>query len=1065
MTINQINDQEAEELSGERLDSSNTTRKKLVLIDGHAIIHRAFHAVPETLTTSKGENVNATFGFTSMVIKALLEEKPDYIAMTFDRPSPTFRHEQFTEYKAHRPTLPDNIRPQFARIHEVVEAFGIPIYEKDGFEADDVLGTLSVQANQQGVDTIIYTGDMDTLQLVNEHVAVKVAKRGITEITEYDEEGVKARYGFEPDKLPDYKGLVGDKSDNIPGVPGIGEKTASKLIAEYGSLENVLTHLDEIKPKEQKLLREYSEQAKQSKFLATIVLDVPVQLDLEACRPEHMNRDKVLAIFRELEFRTMVEKVLSLFRQLGIPSAGEGSETSNGYERERAHKEEVREKAEPIPGQEEDLLLAPPVGVVPIMTPPPPPADDAEVILTDAVAKKAMYKAGQGEEQVKDEEGKPAISDGPEQLNLFGSNEPGQEVVRRLRLPSLGGTPGEPQGTPIHIADENMVKATNTMVVNSEDSLQVLIKSMYDAGAFALDTETTSDDPWHADLVGISISMAAGEAYYIPVGHIHTIENQPPGTQLAKAYILEKIRQELEDPSVQKYMHNAKYDMLILTRNAITPRGLAFDTMLGAYLTDPGRRGLGLKDQVFQRLGIVMTPISQLIGTGSKMISMAQVPVRLAADYAGADADMTLRLVEPIMEELRRNGLLELYYNIELPLLPVLMQMEIHGVALDGDFLRTLNERLGEQIGTLEKEIYASVGHQFNINSTKQLGDILFGELKLPSGKKTKTGYSVSADVIESLRGKHPMVDSLLEYRQLTKLKSTYVDGLLALMDPVTGRVHTSFNQTVASSGRLSSSNPNLQNIPVRTEVGRQIRRAFIADPSFVLLTADYSQFELRILAHITHEPRLVEAFSKGEDIHTITAASLFNIPVAEVTKGQRRLAKTVVYAVLYGQSAFGLAQITGMSNSEASEFIKRYHETFPNIKGYVDSTLNQARIQGYVNTLFGRKRFFPEMRTLSFNERLALEREAINMPIQGGNADLIKIAMIRIQNELEKRKLKTRMILQVHDELVFEVAVEELERVKRLIKAMMEGVARLDVPIKVEMKVGRNWYEAEPME
>src|SRR2546423_789804 len=1065
MTINQINDQEAEELSGERLDSSNTTRKKLVLIDGHAIIHRAFHAVPETLTTSKGENVNATFGFTSMLIKALLEEKPDYIAMTFDRPSPTFRHEQFTEYKAHRPTLPDNIRPQFARIHEVVEAFGIPIYEKDGFEADDVLGTLSVQANQQGVDTIIYTGDMDTLQLVNEHVAVKVAKRGITEITEYDEEGVKARYGFEPDKLPDYKGLVGDKSDNIPGVPGIGEKTASKLIAEYGSLENVLTHLDEIKPKEQKLLREYSEQAKQSKFLATIVLDVPVQLDLEACRPEHMNRDKVLAIFRELEFRTMVEKVLSLFRQLGIPSAGEGSETSNGYERERAHKEEVREKAEPIPGQEEDLLLAPPVGVVPIMTPPPPPADDAEVILTDAVAKKAMYKAGQGEEQVKDEEGEPAISDGPEQLDLFGSNEPAQEVVRRLRLPRIAGAPGEPQGTPIHIADENMVKATNTMVVNSEDSLQVLIKSMYDAGAFALDTETTSDDPWHADLVGISISMAAGEAYYIPVGHIHTIENQPPGTQLAKAYILEKIRQELEDPSVQKYMHNAKYDMLILTRNGITLRGLAFDTMLGAYLTDPGRRGLGLKDQVFQRLGIVMTPIAQLIGTGSKMISMAQVPVRLAAEYAGADADMTLRLVNPIREERRRHSLLDLFYNIEMPLLPVLMQMEIHGVALDADFLRDLNERLSEQIGALEKEIYDSVGHRFNINSTKQLGDILFGELKLPAGKKNKTGYSVSADVIESLRGRHPMVDHLLEYRQLTKLKSTYVDGLLALMDPVTGRVHTTFSQTTASSGRLSSSNPNLQNIPIRTEVGRQIRHAFIADPSYVLLTADYSQFELRILAHITHEPRLIEAFSKGEDIHTITAATLFNIPESQVTKDQRRLAKTVVYAVLYGQSPFGLAQITGMTNSEASDFIKRYHETFPNIKNYVDSTLNQARKQGYVNTLFGRKRFFPDMHSLPFVERQALEREAINMPIQGANADLIKIAMIRIQHALEEKRWKTRMILQVHDELVFEIPVEELERARKLIKTMMEGVAKLDVPIQVEMKVGKNWYEAEPME
>src|SRR5207248_3514407 len=396
------------------------------------------------------------------------------------------------------------------------------------------------------------------------------------------------------------------------------------------------------------------------------------------------------------------------------------------------------------------------------------------------------------------------------------------------------------------------------------------------------------------------------------------------------------------------------YDMLILTRNGITPRGLAFDTMLGAYLTDPGRRGLGLKDQVFQRLGIVMTPISQLIGTGSKMISMAQVPIRLAADYAGADADMTLRLVEPIKSELRRHSLMNLYNSIELPLLPVLLKMEMYGVALDAAFLAELERTLAEQIRVLEHEIYDIVGHHFNINSTKQLGDILFGELKLPSGRKTKTGYSVSADVIESLRGKHPMVDYLLEYRQLTKLKSTYVDGLLALMDPVTGRVHTSFNQTVASSGRLSSSNPNLQNIPVRTEVGRQIRRAFIADPSYMLLTADYSQFELRILAHITHEPRLVEAFSKTEDIHTITAASLFEVPVSEVTKDQRRLAKTVVYAVLYGQSAFGLAQITGMTNMQASEFIKRYHETFPHIKEYVDSTLNQARKQGYVNTLFG---------------------------------------------------------------------------------------------------------------
>ncbi len=1021
--------------------TGQTKRETLVLIDGHAIIHRAFHALPEGLATSKGEAVNATFGFTSILIKALTEIKPDYIAVTFDRPTPTFRHEQYIEYKAHRPALPDIMRPQFGRIREVVEAFGIPIYEKDGFEADDVLGTLSVQATQQGVDTIIFTGDMDTLQLVNEYVRVLVAKRGISEATEYDEAAVKSRYGLPPDKLPDFKGLVGDKSDNIPGVSGIGEKTAAKLLADYGNLEGVLAHVDELAPKEQRLLRENSEQARQSKYLSTIVLDVPVQLDLEACRVGQFKRDRVVALFRELEFRTLVDKI----------PGGTGAPPPN------VEVEEKKPEPAPVERQVEDLLLAPPVGVVSIMSPPAPPSA-ANLMMPGTAASSPQT----GAQPAHDGKAKHHIDTQEEltQPTLFGALEPATEVVRKLRLPSTA------QSEPLILADKDSFK-TNTMIVTTVEALQVLAKSLRDAGRFALDTESTSEDPWHAQLVGISFSMAPGEAYYVPVGHIQTIDGQEPGAQLPVTLVLEKLRPVLEDETIRKYMHNAKYDMLILLRAAsgIAVRGLAFDTMLGAYLTDPGRRGLGLKDQVFQRLGHVMTPIAQLIGTGSKMISMAQVPVRMAADYAGADADMTLRLVKPIMEDLRRHSLLDLYYNIELPLLPVLMQMEIYGVALDGDFLRNLGEKLGEQISALEKEIYDAVGHRFNINSTRQLGDILFGELKLPAGKKTKTGYSVSADVIESLRGQHPVVDHLLEYRQLTKLKSTYVDGLLALMDPVTGRVHTTFSQTTASSGRLSSSNPNLQNIPVRTEVGRQIRRAFIADPSYVLLTADYSQFELRILAHITHEPRLVEAFNKDEDIHTITAASLFNIPAAQVTTDQRRLAKTVVYAVLYGQSAFGLAQITGMSNSEAADFIKRYHETFPHIKGYVESTLNQARKQGYVNTLFGRKRFFPDMHALPFNERQALEREAINMPIQGGNADLIKIAMIRIQHEIEERKLKTRMILQVHDELVFEVPIEELERTKYLVKRLMEGVAKLDVPIKVEMKVGKNWYEAEIME
>src|SRR2546421_9748847 len=567
MTTNHVNGQEPAALPEVQANTINAQRKKLVLIDGHAIIHRAFHAVPETLTNSKGEHVNATFGFTSMLMKALLEEKPDYIAMTFDRPSPTFRHEQFTEYKAHRPTLPDNMRPQFKRIHELVEAFDIPIYEKDGFEADDVLGTLSVQAYQQGVATIIYTGDMDTLQLVNQHVIVKVAKRGISEITEYDVEAVKARYGLPPEKLPDFKGLVGDKSDNIPGVPGIGEKTATKVLTDYGSLEGVLAHIDELTHKEQRLLREKSEQALQSKHLATIVLDAPVTLDLEACRVGQINRERVLALFRELEFRTLVDKIP------GNTNAGQSSTRTE------------KKKPEPVPEQEEELLLAAPVGVVPIMAPPPPPRGTHREHPYHDEEQIPERTLGDGDQQ-----------DGPEQLSLFGELEPAAEVVTKLRLPTTA------QGEPLFL-DEEDPRKTNTMIVSSEEALQVLVKSLYAAGSFALDTESTSEDPWHAQLVGISCSMAAGEAYYIPVGHISTIDGQGSETQLPLPFVLEQLRPVLEDQSVSKYMHNAKYDMQLLANCGITVRGLAFDTMMGAYLTDPGRRGLGLKDQVFQRLG------------------------------------------------------------------------------------------------------------------------------------------------------------------------------------------------------------------------------------------------------------------------------------------------------------------------------------------------------------------------------------------------------------------------------------------------------------------------------
>lgn len=1029
--------------------------KKLLLVDGHALIHRAFHALPEMLTTSSGEAVNAVFGFASMLLKALADVRPDYVAVTFDRSVPTFRHEVLPTYKAQRPSLPPVMRSQFERIRELVHAFNFPVYELDGFEADDLLGTLARQATEQGLETIILTGDMDTLQLVDDCVRVMVAKRGISEVTVYDRAAVQARYGIEPGQLPDFKGLVGDPSDNIPGVPGIGEKTASRLIATYGSLEAVLDHLAELKPREQKALSEAREQALQSKYLATIVRHAPVQLDLAACDIRRFNREKTLALFRRLEFHSLVDRLPSPDGTFGdtrggkaggqgealLPGAGQpgsdfAEQSPNDPDGDDAHE-----------GQET------PLGLVPILEPPPPPTQltqTGEPAITAGLALTAQEPARKSPSQHGDHAQ-------VEQLALF--ELPAQAEVRHLRLPAIGNS--------LPLLEPVSEKTTNTLLITSEEALTVLVHSLRRAGAFAFDIETSSEDQWRAELVGLAFSMAPGEAYYVPIGHQQTLDGEEPPAQLPLPFVLERLRPVLEDAHIAKYMHNAKYDLLVMARYGVRIQGLTFDTLLAAYLLDPGRRGLGLKEQVFQRLGYVMTPISQLIGSGSKAISMAQVSAVRAAEYAGADADMTLRLVALLRRDLQRHGLWKLFERIEMPLVDVLVQMELHGVALDADFLRAFGERLNEQIRTLEQKIYDAVGHRFNINSTRQLAEVLFGELKLPTGRKTRTGYSVSAEVIESLKGLHPVVDALLEYRQLAKLKSTYVDGLLTLMDPVTGRVHTSFNQAVTSSGRLSSSNPNLQNIPVRTEIGRQIRRAFIADPSYLLLTADYSQIELRILARITGEKRLVEAFQRGEDIHTITAASLFHVPVSQVTPEQRRLAKTVVYAILYGQSAFGLAQVTGMSNAEASEFIKRYHETFPEVRRYVDATLNQAYKQGYVNTLFGRKRFLPDLRTLSGPERQALEREAINMPIQGTNADVIKIAMIRIHQALQERGLNARMILQVHDELVFEVPVEELETTRRLVRTIMEDIPEITekVPLKVETKVGRNWYEAAPAE
>jgi DNA polymerase I len=970
----------------------------LALLDGHALFHRSFHAFPDEMSTTAGEPTNAIYGFTRMLLDVLRIIKPDYLALTFDRPTPTFRHKDYAPYKAHRPSLPEGMRPQFGRIRDVVAAFNIPIYELDGFEADDLLGTLARQAEAKRVRTVIATGDLDTLQLVDDWTRVTFARSPRKGEFEYfDRAAVEARFGVEPAQVVDYKGLVGDTSDNIPGVPGVGPKTASKLIGEYGTLENILDHLDELTGRTKLLLSENREQALHSKYLATIVTDAPVTLDLEGARALNYDPDDARRLLYELEFYSLADK---LPRRLGDESA------PTAISRETK-----------------------------------PPA-------TSVVARPIQSAAGV-----------PDTLDATAQLSLFAADElqalaeDGDVVAPPVARP--------PAPKPPLASAHN----TNTMVIDSAEALDVLARALASADIFAFDLETDSASELQAQMVGLSFSLGTGEAYYVPVGHLADIEGNPPARQIPLADVLERLRTVFGDASVGKVGHNAKFDMLVLANHGVDVRGLRFDTMIAAYLLNPGRRGLGLKEQAFENLGIIMTPIDELIGKGRNQITMAQVPVRLAADYAGADADMTLRLMHKLGPALDARGLRQLFDEIEVPLVPVLTRMELTGMLVDKDFLRRMGAELEEQCSALVQDIYDAVGHQFNVNSTRQLGDVLFGELKLPHGRKTKTGYSVDAEVLDGLRGQHAAVDDLLEYRQLSKLKSTYVDGLLDLINPRDGRVHTSFSQTTAATGRLSSSNPNLQNIPIRTEVGRRIRRAFLADPGAYLLAADYSQIELRILAHVTREPALVAAFEAGEDIHAATASRLFKVPLAEVQPDQRRLAKTVNFAVLYGQSAFGLARTTGMGNAEAVEFIRNYEQTFPLVREYVQNTLHQARTQGYVQTLKGRRRYFPDMSGLPVVQRQAAEREATNMPIQGTNADMIKMAMIALQRQMEELGLHARQILQVHDELVLEVPDNEVDLVAELVDGAMRNALVLSVPIQVEIKLGRNWYDVKPRE
>jgi len=902
----------------------------LVLFDGNAIVHRAFHALPPLTVSKTGETIGAVFGFVSMLLKTINELKPTHYAIAFDRPAPTFRHKLFDQYKAQRPKTPDELVGQMGRVRQMVEAFHIPIFELDDFEADDILGTLSQQASEQGIDTIIVTGDADAMQLVSPRVKVLTPRRGFGDTMLYDEAAVSQKYGVRPEHIADFKGLVGDTSDNIPGISGIGEKTAVKLIQQFGSIDQIYAHLDEVTPPRLRALLQQNEAlARQSKELATIVTQTPITLNLDDCQVSQYDRQKVAKLFRELEFSSLLPKLPN------VETAGMSPESL-------AH------------------------------------------VNTKPILKRDYH------------------------------------------------------------------------IINTTSALDEMLNHLSSAKSFAFDLETTSLDAMSAQLVGISLSPAPGKAYYIPVGHVGWGQVE----QLPLEQVINQLKPLMEAPNLAKLAHNGKYDMTVLAEYGVTVNNLNFDTMLAAYLL--GEKSLGLKALAFGRLGIEMTPITALIGPGTKQLSMSQVEVKQAADYACADADMTGQLTELLKAELHQQGLWQLFSEVEMPLVPVLMSMERNGIALDTDLLRQMSHRLGEQLLKLESEIYNWVGHQFNINSPQQLSSVLFKELKLPPARKTKRGYSTGAAILEELRGVHPIVELILEYRQLTKLKSTYIDALPALLNPKTGRVHTSFNQTRTTTGRLSSSEPNLQNIPVRGELGKQVRQAFIAPPGCCLLAGDYSQIDLRVLAHLSQDKSLLRAFHRDEDIHTATAAQLFGVDASQVTPDMRRLAKTVNFGVIYGMSDYGLEQATELSREEATQFITSYFAQYPGVEQYLEATKQQARNTGYVQTLLGRRRYIPEINSSNRQLREAAERMAINMPVQGTSADIIKVAMINLYQEMQKRQLKSRMLLQVHDELVFEVPEREMDTMRRLVTEVMDSAVELTVPLKVDTKDGRNWGEME---
>lgn len=909
--------------------------ERLFLLDGMALAYRAYFAfISSPLKNSKGENTSAVYGFTTALVKILEDEKPDYIAVVFDTPEPTFRHKKFPAYKATREKMPEDMVTQLPLVKEMSEALGVPVLELPGFEADDIIGTLSVRAAEENITAFMVTGDKDFMQLISKHIKMyNPLKKGVSlEIIEIG--GVQEKFGVAPQNITDMLGLMGDTADNIPGVKGIGEKTAVKLVQTYGSIENLYEHLDELKGKIKENLTVYKSDAFLSKELATIDIHVPIKVDFHKLKSGKINQPKLISLFRSLDFTSLIKK-------------------------------------------------------------------------------------------------------------FAASND----------MFSVTALPEENQS-----AVDPVTSNRNYHLINSGEELSRLIQKLTKSGSFAFDTETSGIDPMQAELVGMSFSFKDHEAFYVPVNG-----------EIARTEVLAKLKPVLENDSIRKSGQNAKYDVLVMKNCGVEMRGVDFDTMIAAHLINSDR-DVNIDALAREYLDITKIATSELIGSGRNQSNMRDVPLEKISRYACEDADCVGQLKKKLQKRLIESDSAKLFDEIEIPLSHVLADMEFYGVWLDLKILKEMSAAFAGDIEEREKTIFKEAGLHFNMNSPQQLGEVLFDKMQIHKlagiEKPKRTGkskqYATDVRILEMYKSL-PIIDAILTYRQLTKLKSTYIDGLPPLINPKTKRIHTTFSQTIASTGRLSSSNPNFQNIPIRSDMGREIRKAFTPQQSgWVLLSADYSQIELRVMAHLSADKNLIQAFKDDEDIHAATASLVFKVPKNQVTKDLRRKAKDINFGIIYGISPFGLANRIGMSQSDAKDFIQNYFATYPTIKSCIDGILEQGRSLGYVTTLFGRRRYLPDLLSKNFTVRQVAERAATNTPIQGTAAEIIKVAMINIDRTLRKEKLKSKMILQVHDELVFEVPSDEINIMKDMVKQKMEQAVTLKAPIKVDVGIGDNWLETK---